>query len=263
MSSSDGNGAASQLPFRLLQFSAALGAAAIHELVIASRILAREGVVDALGHVSVRHPELPDRYLLSCSRSPELVTEDDILEFDLDSNPIDQRGRGIFAERWIHGAVYKVPPDVNAVCHNHAAQLIPFAATATPIRPIWVMGAAIGEEVPIWDIREDFPNEDGLLIVNTAHASSMTRRLGGCRCCLLACHGAVIAETSLKRTVLVSISLMTNAELLMQSRLLTMTQDGRNPRYLLSGEIKTMAELMFNPKALDRLWEYWVKRAGF
>jgi ribulose-5-phosphate 4-epimerase/fuculose-1-phosphate aldolase len=234
---------------------------AIDELVIANHILAREGVVDALGHVSVRHPELADRYLLSCSRSPELVTGDDILEFDLDSNPVDQRGRGIFAERWIHGCVYKARPDISAVCHNHAAQLIPFAATATSIRPIWVMGAPIGEEVPIWDIREDFPNENGLLIVNAAHGSSMVKRLGGCRCCLLAGHGAVIAETTLKRAVLVSISLMTNAELLMQSRLLTMTQDRRDPRYLSSGEIKTMTELIFNPEALDRLWEYWVTRA--
>jgi HCOMODA/2-hydroxy-3-carboxy-muconic semialdehyde decarboxylase len=87
------------------------------------------------------------------------VAEDDILEFDLDSNPIDQHGRAIFAERWIHGSVYKVRPEVNAVCHNHASQLIPFAATATPIRPIWVMGAAISEEVSIWDIREDSPTK--------------------------------------------------------------------------------------------------------
>lgn len=234
----------------------------ITELVIANRILAREGVVDALGHVSARHPERADRYLLSCSRSSELVTEHDILEFDLDSNPFDLRGRGLFAERWIHGAVYKARPEVNAVCHNHAAQLIPFAATATPIRPIWAMGAAIGEEVPIWDIRDDFPGEGGLLIVNAAHGSSMAERLGAHRCCLLAGHGAVIAEETLKRTVLVSISLMTNAELLMRSRLLTMTGSGHDPRYLRPGEIKTMAEQIFNPRALDRLWEYWVARAG-
>jgi ribulose-5-phosphate 4-epimerase/fuculose-1-phosphate aldolase len=105
-----------------------------------------------------------ERYLLSSSRSPELVTEDDIMEFDLDSNPIDQRGRGIFAERSIHGSVYKARPDVNAVCHNHAQQLIPFAATAMPIKVVWVMGAAIGDEVPIWDIRDDFPTDDGMLI---------------------------------------------------------------------------------------------------
>lgn len=233
----------------------------ITELVVANRILGHEGVVDALGHISARHPEAADRYLLSCSRSPELVTADDIMEFDLDSNPIDARGRGLFAERWIHGAVYKARPDVNAVCHNHARQLIPFAATATPIRPIWVMGASIGGEVPIWDIREDFPNDHGLLITNDTIGSSMTRRLGACRACLLASHGAVVAEADIRRTVLVAISLMTNAELLIQSRLLTLTQGGREPRYLTDGEIRAMTELTFNPRTIERMWEYWAARA--
>ena len=99
---------------------------AVRELVTANRILGHEGVVDALGHVSVRHPENAGRYLLSCSRSPELVTEDDIMEFDLDSNPIDQRGRNMYVERSIHGCVYQARPDVNAVCHSHAHELIPF-----------------------------------------------------------------------------------------------------------------------------------------
>jgi ribulose-5-phosphate 4-epimerase/fuculose-1-phosphate aldolase len=236
--------------------------AAIRELVIANRILARERVVDALGHISARHPEAADRYFLSCSRSPELVSEDDIMEFDLDSNPIDGRGRSMFVERFIHGSVYKARADVSAVCHYHAAQVIPFAATAIPIRPIWVMGAAIGDEVPIWDIREDFPNESGLLIVNNTIGSAMVRRLAGCRACVLAGHGAVVAEATIKRAVVVSISLMTNAELLMQSRLLTRTEDGRDPRYLSRGEIKTMTELLFNRNVLNRLWEYWAARAG-
>jgi HCOMODA/2-hydroxy-3-carboxy-muconic semialdehyde decarboxylase len=234
----------------------------VRELVIASRILAREGVVDALGHISARHPENAKRYLLSSSRSPELVTEDNIMEFDLDSNPIDQRGRSIFVERSIHGSVYKARPDVNAVCHNHAHQLIPFAATATPIKAVWVMGAAIGDEVPIWDIRDDFPSDDGMLIINDTIGSAMAKRLGACRACLLAGHGAVVAEGSIRRTVAVAISLMTNAELLMQSHMLQLTQ-ARPVRYLGPGEAKAMSELIFSPRALDRMWEYWATRAGF
>jgi HCOMODA/2-hydroxy-3-carboxy-muconic semialdehyde decarboxylase len=233
----------------------------VHELVVANRILAHEGVVDALGHISVRHPENPQRYMLSCSRSPELVTEDDIMEFDLDGNPIDQRGRSIFAERPIHGSVYKARPDVNSVCHNHAHQLIPFAATAIPLKPVWVMGAAIGGEVPIWDIREDFPNEDGMLIVNDDIGSCMAKRLGGGRACLLAGHGAVVAETNIRRTVTVAISLMTNAQLLMQARMLQLANEVRPIRYLAPGEISAMAELIFNPRILERMWEYWSRRA--
>jgi HCOMODA/2-hydroxy-3-carboxy-muconic semialdehyde decarboxylase len=117
---------------------------AIRELAAANHILASEGVVDALGHVSCRHPENPERYLLSCSRSPELVRETDIMEFDLENNPVDQRGRAMYAERPIHGAVYRARPDVGAVCHSHAHPLIPFSVTGVPLRPVFVLGATVG-----------------------------------------------------------------------------------------------------------------------
>ena len=77
----------------------------LRDLVISNHILAREGVTDSLGHVSVRHPDRPDRFFLSCSRSPELVTFDDIMEYDLECNPVDQRGRPMYFERPIHGAM--------------------------------------------------------------------------------------------------------------------------------------------------------------
>jgi ribulose-5-phosphate 4-epimerase/fuculose-1-phosphate aldolase len=235
---------------------------AIRELVTANRILGHEGVVDALGHVSLRHPEDAGRYLLSCSRSPALVSEDDIMEFDLDSQPLDQRGRAMYAERAIHGRIYRARPDVQAVCHSHARPLIPFAVTGVPLQPVWVMGAVIGEEVPLWDIREEFPQEEGMLIINNAIGSSLAKRLGEGRACLLASHGAVIVEATLKRVVQVAISLVTNAELLMQARLLAGTQEARDLRLLSSGEIRAMTQLMFSPGALERMWDYWATRAG-
>ncbi len=234
----------------------------IRELVTANRILGHEGVVDALGHVSVRHPEHAGRYLLSCSRSPGLVTEGDVMEFDLDGNPIDQRGRNLYAERSIHGCMYRARPDVNAVCHSHAPQLIPFTVTGIPLRPVCVMGAAMGEDVPLWDVREDFPHNDGMLIVNNAIGSSMAKRLGAGRTCLLASHGAVIVEATIKRVVAVASSLVANAEILMQSRILTLTVGTRELRYLGSGEIRAMTELIFSPRALERMWDYWATRAG-
>ncbi|MHB8670984.1 MAG: class II aldolase/adducin family protein [Acidimicrobiales bacterium] len=233
----------------------------IAELVVANRILAHEGVIDALGHLSARHPRAADRYLLSCSRSAELINEDDIMEFDLNSEPIEQRGRPLFAERSIHGSIYKARPDVNAICHNHAHQLIPFATTATPIRPVWVMGATIGEEVPTWDIRHDFPDQDGLLVVKDTIGSSLAKQLGAGRACLLAGYGAVVAEADIPRTVLVAISLMINAELQMQSLFLTLADDNKQPRYLSKGEITSMTEMAFNRRALERMWEYWASRA--
>src|SRR5579875_3839761 len=103
----------------------------LRDLVIANRILAHEGVVDAFGHVSIRHPERPDRFFLSCSRSPELVVREDLMEFDLECRPLDQRGRTMYSERPIHGALYEARPDVQAVVHNHAYEVIPFGITPT------------------------------------------------------------------------------------------------------------------------------------
>src|ERR1700757_3704800 len=121
----------------------------LRDLVIANRILAHEGVVDAYGHISVRHPERPDRFFLSGSRSPELVTLDDIIEYDLDCNPVDLRGRAQYTERPIHGAIYRKRPDVMSVVHNHAYEVIPFTvAPSVKLRPLLHTAAGIGAELP-------------------------------------------------------------------------------------------------------------------
>ena len=194
---------------------------AIRELMVANRILGNEGVVDAFGHISVRHPDNPARYFLACSRSPGLVTEDDIVEFDLDSNRLDGTSRAIYAERFIHGCLYKARPDVMSVCHSHAHAVVPFTVTDTPIEPIWVMASGSGSDIPNWDIRDEFPNEGTMLVVNDATGQSLARKLGAGRVCLLRGHGAVIATDGLKATVMVSIGLMCNAAMLIQAHTLS------------------------------------------
>lgn len=231
--------------------------AAIRHLVVANRVLAHEGLVDAYGHVSLRHPGNPGRYLLARSRSPELVTEDDIMEFDLDSNPVDQRGRAIYAERPIHGCIYAARPEAMAVCHNHAHSLIPFGVTGTPIRPIFHFSAAIGGEVPLWDIRDEFGDKTNLLVVNNEHGRSLAKALGNRRVCLMRGHGCVVATHDLKATVLVAISLMQNAALLRQ------VQKMGEVNFLTEGEIQALTEVLFGRLALNRGWEYWSRRAGF
>ncbi|HEX2480589.1 MAG TPA: class II aldolase/adducin family protein, partial [Methylomirabilota bacterium] len=134
--------------------------AALDDLVIANRILANEGVIDAFGHISVRDPRRPDRYFLARSRSPELVERRDIMEFDLENRPIDPQGRTMYSERPIHGSIYRTRPDVTAVCHNHARSLIPFSITGTPIKPVWHVAGGIGPEVPTWDVRDEFGDTD-------------------------------------------------------------------------------------------------------
>lgn len=230
--------------------------AALSDLVIANRILANEGVIDAFGHVSIRHPERDDRYFLARSRSPELVERGDLLEFDLDSNPIRPDGRTMYSERPIHGCIYKARPEVKAVCHNHAHSLIPFGVTGSEIKPIWHVAGSIGAEVPIWDIREEFGETD-LLVTNGDLGGSLARKLGKNRCALMRGHGAVVASHTLKSTVFVAIYLMANAKLLKEAR------EMGQVTYLSPGEVKLTEQMNFKERSQNRAWEYWARRAGF
>ena len=237
--------------------------AAIRELVVANRILAHEGVVDAFGHISIRHPENAGRYFLACSRSPGLVIEDDIVEFDLTSNRLDQTSRAIYAERFIHGCLYKARPDVMSVCHSHAHALVPFSVTNTPIEPIWVMASGGEAGVPNWDIRDEFPNEGTMLVINDATGQSLARKLGAGRVCLMRGHGAVIATNGLKATVMVSIGLMCNAAMLIQAHTLSQGRGDAAVKHLSPAEIEATSKVLLGPLGLDRAWEYWRMRAGF
>jgi hypothetical protein len=147
-----------------------------HELAVANRILAHEGIIDAFGHVSIRHPDDPGRYFLSRSRSPELVEPGDILEFDLESQPVKPPTVQLYAERVIHGEIYKMRPDVIAVCHHHAAAIMPFCISGDPIVPVFHLGAAMGAVAPFWDSREDF-GDTNLLVVKPAEGASLARAL--------------------------------------------------------------------------------------
>ena len=227
----------------------------LRELVIANRILAREGVVDAFGHVSLRHPDNPERYLQSCSRAPELITADDIMEFTLDGDAVDLRDRLPYGERMIHGAVYEQRPDVNAVIHNHSYQLIPFGVTDTPIRPVLHICAAIGSDIPNWDIRDKFGETDHL-VVNMEQGRDLAACLGDRPVSLMKRHGCVVAGRNLREAVMIAIGLQLNALLQLQSLQLG------TPDYLTPTEIEKCSARLASPLGLDRAWEYWCVRAG-
>ena len=229
---------------------------ALHQLVLANRILAREGVIDDFGHVSVRHPGNPERYFLSRSRSPEIVTREDLIEFTLEGEPIDQNGRALYRERALHGAVYMARPDVNAVTHHHARAVLPFAGSGRKLRPAFHMAAVIGHEVPVWDSRPEF-GDTNMLIETMDQGHSMARAMGGERCVLLRGHGATCAGASLREAVFVSIYLKENAELVLQMLPLG------EPDYLTPGEIDQTRAMLLSDMPLTRAWDYRVARAGF
>src|SRR5438132_13545778 len=152
--------------------------AIIQDLVIANRILAKEEVVDAYGHVSIRHPDNPKRFLIACSLAPELVTADDIVELDLDGQPLREDGRALYLERFIHAAIFEARPDVMAVVHAHAEDTLPFGiADGTKLKPVIHSGSFIGLEVPVWDIADAF-GDTNLLVTNIEQGRDLAKCLG-------------------------------------------------------------------------------------
>jgi ribulose-5-phosphate 4-epimerase/fuculose-1-phosphate aldolase len=225
------------------------------DLATANRILAREGVVDALGHVSVRHPERPDRYILSRSRSPGLVTRADLVEFTLEGDAVDpNEARSFYIERPIHGSVYEARPDVQAVVHNHSYAVIPFAVTPTPLRPIIHVAAGMGAAIPVWDIRTNF-GDTNLLVTTMDQGRDLAAVLGQASVALMRGHGCVVAAQRLKQAVSTAIYLQVNARLLLDALKLG------EVTYLSPGEVEACAAMTNFPVAADRIWEYWAARA--
>lgn len=228
----------------------------LHQLVIANRILAREGVIDDFGHVSARHPMNPEHYFLSRSRSPEIVVREDLIEFTLEGEPIDQNGRPMYRERALHGAVYMARPDVNAVTHHHARSVLPFASTGRPLRPAFHMASVIGHQVPVWDSQAEF-GDTNMLIETMPQGHSMAKAMGQERCVLIRGHGATCCGASLREAVFVSIYLKENAELVLSTLPLG------EPAYLSAGEIDQTRAMLLSDMPQNRAWDYRAARAGF
>jgi ribulose-5-phosphate 4-epimerase/fuculose-1-phosphate aldolase len=226
----------------------------IEELVTANRILAREGVVDSFGHVSVRHPHDTQRYLLSRSRAPDCIEKDDIMEFALDGTPVEARGRAPYLERFIHGALYEARPDVTSVVHNHSESVIPFGVSDRKIKPIFHMGASIGHEVPVWDSHDHF-GDTALLVENMEMGRDLAKLIGAGATALMRGHGATVAGKSIRQAVYVSVYLEVNARLQKQA------MDMGAVKFLTAGEVDKVASRT-GSYGINRAWENWCRRAG-
>src|SRR5499427_6670280 len=190
--------------------------AAIDDLVAANRILADQGVLDGYGHVSVRHNGAANRYFLSRSKSPAIVTAEDLMGCALDSNPVDQQGRLMYIERYIHGEIYKARPDVNAVVHSHSPTVIPFGVTTVKLRPICHMSAFLKNEVPNFEIR-DCDGMTDLLIRNTKHGAALASILGSNNVALMRGHGNVCVGPDIMTAVYRAVYTEVNARLQAQA----------------------------------------------
>ena len=225
------------------------------DLVIANRILAKEDVVDAYGHVSIRHPQKPDHYLLSRSLSPEFVTRDDIIEFRLDGTPVRDT-RPAYLERYIHGAIYEARPEINAVVHSHAEDILPFSISKTPLCCVAHVASDMGAHVPVWDIADKFGDETNLLVINMEQGRDMARALGPNAVVLMRGHGFSAAAEGLLKLVRMAVYLPRNARILLAAMRMG------EFKALSEGEIRTRNRFRPGAPEMQRGWEFWARRAG-
>ena len=224
-----------------------------YELALANRMVANEGVLDAFGHVSARHPDDPNRYFLARSRSPELIEPADLLEFDLDSNPVVPPTVQLYRERVIHGEIYKARPEVTGVCHHHNPAILAFCITGRELKPVYHLGAVIGDKAPFWDQRDDF-GDTNLLVEKPEEGRSLARALGPHWVVLMRRHGATVAGTSLRDCVFRTIYSCRTAEYQLQAERLGVVSA------LSRGEVEKATLIHQQPGPLNRAWEYWVRR---
>jgi ribulose-5-phosphate 4-epimerase/fuculose-1-phosphate aldolase len=221
------------------------------DLVLANRILYALGVVDAFGHVSARDPKRPDHFFLSRALAPALVKAADIMAYDLDSRPVEDRGCELYSERFIHGEVYRARGDVHAVVHSHSPTVIPFSISKTPLAPVYHMASFIPPAVPVFEIRETAGMTD-LLIRSKALGEALARTLGGHPVALMRGHGNVVVGANLKYAVSRAYYTEVNARLQLQARTLEGPLTFLDPQE----SAKFNGGKGINP---ERAWDMWVR----
>jgi HCOMODA/2-hydroxy-3-carboxy-muconic semialdehyde decarboxylase len=224
------------------------------DLVAANRVLAAQGVLDGYGHVSARDPDAPDRFWLAWARAPALVEAADLMAHDLDGAPLDAAGRTPYSERFIHGEIYRLRPDVRAVVHHHSPSVIPFGASGVPLRPLYHMSAFLGTGVPVWEIRTAAAGPTDMLVRTPALGRALAAALGAGPAALMRGHGAVVVGTSLSQVVGRSVYLELNARLQLQA-----IQLGGEVTYLDAEESRRATATL---AGYERAWELWKREVS-
>lgn len=228
-----------------------VAAKTIADLAAASRILAERGVVDGFGHVSMRHPDNPERFLMARAIAPALVTPDDILEYDLDSVPCDAGDRKSFLERFIHGEIYRARPDINSVVHSHSPSVIPFGLVGTEICAMFHNAAFLAAGVPVFDISDKFGATD-MLVSDCPKGVALADALGDKDIALMRAHGSVACGPTLQTAVFRAVYTEVNARI----QHWTMALAGGTPIAALSAEEGRLADVP-NQTAGMRAWDLW------
>ena len=227
--------------------------ALVDKLVYANRILYDQGVVDGLGHASVRHNSEPGVFLLSCNRAPGLCRRQDIVCYDLDGNAVSDTKERPYLERFIHAELYRARPDVVAVVHSHSPNVIPFAVTDNALKPVFHMSGFLGSGSAQFDIR-DFGGDTDMLVSSSYLGQALAKSIGNKSCVLMRGHGSTVVGISLKQAVYRAIYAEVNAKLQLAAHSLgTIT-------FLNENEARLSAAS--NDTQIPRSWSLWVQRLG-
>ena len=228
-------------------------AALVDKLVYANRILYDHGVVDGLGHASVRHDTVPDTFLLSCNRAPGMVVRRDIVCYDLDGNAVSETTERPYLERFTHAEIYRARPDVTAIVHSHSPSVLPFAVTRQPLRPLFHMAGFLGRGTAHFDIRDKAGDTD-MLVRDPELGRSLAEALGDCSCVLMRGHGSTTVGSSIEQVVYRAIYAEVNARLQLQALGLG------EITYLSEKEAQLSSDT--NDGQIPRSWNLWVRRLG-
>ena len=224
----------------------------LEDLVAANRILAAHGVIDAYGHVSLRSPDNPNRFFLARAIAPEKVQLEDILEYDLDSKPIDPKGRDSVNERFIHSEIYRARPDVMSVVHNHSPSVVPFSVTGVKLRALFHMASFIGVDgLPNFEIRKVKKGSD-LLVRDPKLGAALAKTLGKNAAALMRGHGSVTVGENIMRSVGRSVYLEMSAVMQMQSLMLS-----KKITYFDAAEVQASSPV----QDYKRAWPLWREKA--
>ena len=230
----------------------------VEDLVVANHILFDQGVVDAFGHVSVRHDKRPDRFLLARNMAPGRVSAGDIVEFTLDGDAVNANGRKVYLERFIHGEIFRKRPDVMAVVHSHSPAIVPLSVVkGVRLQAIFHMAGFVGQGAPVFEIRDAGGDGTDLLISNSELGSALANHFDGHDIVLMRGHGVSVVGRSVRDSVRIAVYLMVNA------RLQTEAMRFGDVTFLSEGESVKTAEMSGSPLASDRIWEYWAHRSGY
>ena len=225
----------------------------LEKLALANRILYDQNVVDAFGHISVRHDKSPGHFLLSCNRAPGLVRASDILTYDMEGDLAVASDKRSYLERFIHSEIYKARPDVVAVVHSHSQSMIPFGVTGQRLRPIFHMSGFFGSGSSLFDIREGAGNTD-MLIRDTGLGRALAKSLGQHNCVLMRGHGSTTVGQSIEQVVYRAIYAEVNANLQLQAAAL-------GPVSFLNEEEAALAAAATEGQ-VARPWALWAEKVG-